>query len=205
TETPKMSNDVQETLKRLSTTFTVKGIMTPGPQLVCACNTEQAVTVSAGYPDFSVIPIRENGMITGFFQRDSHTTNKITVDNLISDGTNLLDLVDIFQQRDFSFVLSHQHIDGYVHYSDLNHQLVKWTFYVMLEAVERVALESIRPADERRYVAGKLGQERFEQIDRQYKRAGDNARSFLTYLNTADILRLAVKEGSIELEDITIR
>lgn len=73
--------------------------------------------------------------------------------------TTLLNMVDILQGRAFSFVLTHQRIDGYVHYSDLNHQIVKWTFYVMLEAVERLALENLRPGDERAYLKEKLSPE----------------------------------------------
>jgi hypothetical protein len=67
------------------------------------------------------------------------------VNDLISDGTKLLDLVEFLEEREFAFVLSHRHIDGYLHFSDLNHHLVKLTFYVILEAVARLALDSVRP------------------------------------------------------------
>jgi hypothetical protein len=101
--------------------------------------------------------------------------------------------------------LTHQRIDGYVHYSDLNHQMVKWTFYVMLEAVERLALENLRPGDELEYLKEKLSSERFKQIEGMYERAGDNGRSLMTYLNLADILRLAVSVGAIQLNETSIR
>jgi len=70
----------------------------------------------------------------------------------------------------------------------------------MLEAVERLAVENFRSGEERAYLKGKLSDERFQQIDRAYKRAGDNGRSLITYLNLADILRLAVSDAVIQLD-----
>lgn len=61
------------------------------------------------------------------------------MNDLISDGTKLLDIVEFLEEREVAFVLSHRHIDGYVHFSDFNHHLVKLTFYVILEAAERLA------------------------------------------------------------------
>jgi hypothetical protein len=55
------------------------------------------------------------------------------------------------------------------------------------------------------YLKEKLGPERFKQIESMYKRAGDNGKSLITYLNLADILRLAVSAGTIELDETSIR
>ena len=77
----------------------------------------------------------------------------------------LIDLVDIFERRKFSFVLSYQSVNGYVHYSDLNHQLVKLTFYVLLEALQKHALASIgMRANDRQYLATVLGEPRANQM-----------------------------------------
>src|SRR5205085_6037924 len=96
-------------------------------------------------------------------------------------------------------------IAGYVHFSDLNHHLVKLTFYVMLEALGRHALSSNPQKDDREYLTKNLDPSRFTQIDRQYKRDGDAARSLFNYLNVSDILRLAVKAGTIQLGDNAIK
>jgi hypothetical protein len=196
---------IEETLKRLAVTFAVRDIMIPRERLVCATDETDAAKVSADYPDFTVIPIPREGALTGYFERDTHGTTKITVNDLISDGTSLLDLVEFFEDREFAFVLSHRHIDGYVHFSDLNHHLVKLTFYVILEAVERLALDSLSPADDREYLSRSIDLQRFQQIERQYKRDGDAARSLFNYLNISDILKLGVKEGSIRLDDSVIK
>ena len=200
-----MASNVTEALKHLTSRFTVKDIMTPKPRLICAPDTDTAPEVSGAYPDFSIIPIKKDGELAAYFERDTGRARAIEVGDLVSDGTTLIDMVDILQARGFFFVLTHQRIDGYVHYSDLNHQLVKWTFYVMLEAVERLTLEALRPADERAYIMEKLGSDRFKQIETMYKRAGDNGRNLMTYLNLADILRLAVTDGSLQLDETSIK
>jgi hypothetical protein len=196
---------LEETLKRLAITFTVSDIMIPETRLVCAGDEIEAAQVSKDNPDFNVIPIRLNGRLTGYFERDSHITSQIALNDLISDGTSLLDLVETFEDREFSFVLSHRQISGYVHYSDLNHHLLKLSFYVILEALERQVLSSIRRNDDREYLSRNLDPSRFAQIAQQYKRDGDAARSLFNYLNISDILRLAVKAGTIQIDDDVIK
>jgi len=196
---------IEETLKRLATTFTVKDIMVPDADLTIAADDLAAIRVSHDNPDFSVIPIRQNGKLTGYFERDSRGTKKIELNDLISDGTSLLDLVEILEDRQFSFVLSQRQIEGYVHYSDLNHHLVKLAFYVMLEALERVALDSIRGRDDPESLKRDLDPSRFEQVEAAYKRTGDAARSLVSYLNLSDLLRLAAKAGMARVEDSVVK
>ena len=196
---------IEETLKRLATTFTVKDIMVPDADLTIAADDLAAIRVSHDNPDFSVIPIRQNGKLTGYFERDSRSTKKIELNDLISDGTSLLDLVEILEDRQFSFVLSHRRIEGYVHYSDLNHHLVKLAFYVVSEALERVALDSIQGRDDRESLKRDLDPARFKQIEDAYKRTGDAARGLVSYLNIADLLRLAAKANAIHIEDGVVK
>lgn len=191
---------IEETLNRLAIAFAVKDIMTPRTELVCAANDVQAGKVSDDNPDYDVIPVQQGGILTGYFERESRRARTIAPADLIADGTSLLDLVEILEQRQFSFVLSRQKIEGYVHYSDLNHQLVKLTFYVMLEAVERMALNSIHNASDRESLKKDLPEQRFEQIEKAYKRAGRAARDLLGYLNLSDILQLAAKRGHMSVE-----
>jgi len=103
------------------------------------------------------------------------------------------------------FVLSHRHIEGYVHYSDLNHHLIKLAFYVILEAIERVALDSVQGRDDRESLKKDLAPARFKQIEDAYKRTGDAARSLSTYLNISDLLRLAAKADAIHIEEGLVR
>ena len=195
---------LKETLKRLATTFTVRDIMIPRVGLICSDDEKHAAKVSDDNPDFNVIPIPQEGQLTGYFERDSRNIKRIELDDLISDGTSLLDLVEILEDRQFSFVLSHRHIEGYVHYSDLNHHLVKLAFYVILEALERVALDSIQGRDDRESLRRDLDPKRFEQIEGAYKRTGDAARGLASYLNISDLLRLAAKAGTVDVEESVV-
>ena len=69
----------------------------PNSQLVCALDAEAAPAISAANPNFSVIPIKKDDELTAYFERDPGQTQPIRVGNLISDGTTLLDLVEILQ------------------------------------------------------------------------------------------------------------
>ena len=199
------TNSVTDALKHLTTTFAVKDIMTPGARLTVGHDAESAAIASTSHPDFTVIPIKKDGVLCSYFERDSRETKPIDIGDLISDGTTLLELIEVLRGREFSFVLTNRRIDGYVHYSDLNHQLVKWTFYVMLGAVERLALDSLRIVDDGAYLEKRLGPDRFKQIAHMYKRAGDKGRDLLTYLNIADILKLAIQDGTLSVASESIR
>lgn len=193
---------LDETLKRLATTFTVRDIMIPSSRLVCADDEEQAAVVSDANPDFNVIPIRQEGTITAYFERTSRTTTSIAPSDLISDGTTLLDLVEIFENREFVFVLSSEKGEGYgyAHFSDLNHHLVKLTFYVMLAALERLALDSIKGKDDRDSLKSHLNPGRFNYIEQRYKDAGEAAISLVSYLNIRELLGLAASAGIFHVE-----
>jgi hypothetical protein len=196
---------IEETLNRLAVAFTVKDIMTPRAGLVCGLNAAQARSVSDKNPDYDVIPIQQEGTLTGYFDRKAERTRRITPTDLIADSTSLLDLVEILEKRQFCFVLTSQRIEGYVHFSDLNHQLVKLTFYVILEALERSARNSIQGRSDGESLKRDLTPERFKQIDEAYKRAGRAARDLVSYLNISDILRLAAMAGPISVEDRLIK
>jgi hypothetical protein len=193
---------LDETLKRLATAFTVRDIMIPSSRLVCADDEEQAAVVSNANPDFNVIPIRREGKITAYFERTSRTTGDFAPSDLIADGTKLLDLIEILEHREFVFVLSSEKGEGYgyVHFSDLNHHLVKLTFYVLLAALERLVLESIKGKDDSDCLKSYLNPGRFNYIEQKYKDAGEAARSLVSYLNIRELLGLAAMAGAIHVE-----
>jgi hypothetical protein len=194
-----------ENLKRLASAFTVRDIMVGSGDLVCAADESGAVSASESNPDFNVIPIKNGNGFSSYYSCDSHQLCPIEVPDLIGDGTGILDLVDILESREFVFVLGRKQIDGYIHFSDLNRPLVKLTFYVLLEGVERIALDSVKTrianAD---FLEETLGKSRFAQIQKAYERAGDAGQSLINYLNIADALKLARGGGKLEIEDSVI-
>lgn len=87
-----------------------------------------------------------------------------------------------------------------MHFSDLNHQLVKLTFYIILQTLERMALNSMQGRTHGETLRKELDPRRFKQIENSYKRAGRAARDLVSYLNLSDILQLAARMGSVSVE-----
>lgn len=194
-----------ENLKRLATAFTVRDIMVSMADLVCATVESDAPILSNSFSDFSFIPIRTGNGLSAYYSRDLRQISPIGVPDLVGDGTGIFDLVDILERREFVFILGPKQIDGYIHFSDLNHPLVKLTFYVLLEGVERFALDSMKPRLTEEFLKVGLGSPRFQQVQSLYKRAGNAGQSLINYLNIADILRLARRAGTVDVEESVIQ
>jgi len=121
--------EISETLRRLTTTFTVRDIMIPKENLVRADNLSEAQHKLEINSDYDLIPIQLASEIKAFAHRSNPQKIKyIDLRELISDSTSLLELVDILEHRDFCFVLSGKNVSGYIHFSDLNNQLQPQTW-----------------------------------------------------------------------------
>ena len=132
-----MSIPIERVLAQLSKTFTVRDIMIDSDDLVRADNQSDAQQILASHPEFDIIPLPSTGPLMTYFRRDRSKINPIRFEDLISDGTSLVDLPDIMSERDFFFVLSSNVISGFIHFSDLNKGLMKLPLFVLFEAVER--------------------------------------------------------------------
>lgn len=194
-----------DSLKRLAMAFTVRDIMVSIPDLICATIESDAPFVSKAYPDFSTIPIKTADGLLAYYSRDSARIANIEIQDVISDGTAVLDLVDVLANREFAFVVGPRQISGYVHFSDLNHHLVKLTFYVLLEALERFALDSVRQRLTSDFLKATLGELRFVQLEQFYRRAADAGQSVVNYLNISDTLKLAKRAGTLEIDEGLIK
>lgn len=135
--------DITTTLERLSSTFATRDIMVKETQLVWADSESRASQLLLEYPSFDIIPIKQSGEFLYYLQRGAAFQSPILVENLISDSTPILELPGLFLLQDFYFVLSGKRIAGYIHFSDLNSQLVKIPYFVLLEAVESRIVERI--------------------------------------------------------------
>jgi hypothetical protein len=119
---------------------------------------------------------------------------------LLADGTGLLQLVELFEQREFWFVLKDHRVCGYVHYSDLNHSLVKFSFYVLFQALEQLVLDSVPGCNDPKFLSESL-KDRFAQIEREFKKDGEAARTYSGYLSTRDLLRVATNAWLFEISE----
>ena len=130
-------HEIDHVLCQLATTFTVRDIMVEKKELVRASSQSDAQQLLTLHPEFDIIPLPATGPITDYVRRDKQKLRKIDLIDLISDGTNLLDIPHLMGKRDFFFVLSSNIIIGFVHFSDLNKSLMKLPFFVLFEAIER--------------------------------------------------------------------
>lgn len=133
------------TLERLSMEFTIKDIMVPRERLVSAPDKTTATKRLEENPDFDVIPIEHNGIIHSYIERDSMQPKSIKIEDIVSEGTSILNIVDILEHRRFCFVIVGNKIEGYVHFSDLNNSIVKIPFFVLLDAVESCLASLVSP------------------------------------------------------------
>ncbi len=115
--------------------------MVPKEALVCAQDASEAGRLLAENPGFDVIPILKDGRLNAFLERTERQPTGIWLRHVISDGTNILNLVEILSERRFGFVLVGSAVAGYIHFSDLNKPFVKLPFYVLTEAVEQWMVE----------------------------------------------------------------
>lgn len=184
---------LEQTLRRLGLSFTVRDIMILKEDLVCASANAEAPGISEKYPDYNIIPILEEGVLVKLYERDKKASRPMTVQDLAGSDTSIMDLVDILGSREFCFALVGNEIGGYVHFSDLNHPLVKLAFYVIFEAFERHLLAAISPVTEQE-IQRTLGVHRLNRIRNEVQRAqAERANlSLESFPFLPEILRIAV-------------
>jgi hypothetical protein len=127
-------------LTQLSNAFSVQDVMTEVIQLERADTLGDAKNL---FHEYDIIPYPKRGLITGFFRKDSAELHNIDLCYIVSEGTSLFDLPQLFCEKPFYFVISSNRIAGYIHYSDLNKPIVKVPFFAISQAVERKLWEQI--------------------------------------------------------------
>jgi hypothetical protein len=199
-------SEIDQTLQRLGVSFTVRDIMVPKERLVCVTVEADAPQTSERNPDYNVIPIEDNGALKSLYERDSQKPRPIAIQDLVGSDTSIMDLVEILSSREFCFALVGNEIGGYVHFSDLNNPLVKLTFYVVFEAVERHLLAAIHPVTEQA-IEQDLGLGQLNRIRKEVQKAQtDRANlSLENFLYLPQILGIAVAEHKLLLDNNQIQ
>ena len=201
-----MATRIERTIAQLSETFTVRDIMVELPQLIRANDHQEARQLLSNHPEFDIIPLPSSGPVTGYFHRAGSMEERIRLSDLISDGTSIIDLPDLLSKRDFFFVLSLNVVCGFVHFSDLNKELVKLPFFVLFEAVER----HLWPAVTARLTESDLGKvldkQRVELLKQRMNRAKEKKvdLGWAGMLSFNEILRFSMYYGVIQLSHIEL-
>ena len=130
-----------DTLDRLLKVFSAEDLMTHVKQLKRADTIENA---SYLFNEYDVVPYPKDGKISGYFYHKNIGIKEIEPNILLSHGTSIFDVIKLFGQNQFYFILSTNEVIGYIHFSDLNKPFTKIPLFAMFEAVERRLWEKFK-------------------------------------------------------------
>lgn len=162
-----MSDRVNNTLDQLSAAFTVRDIMTRYDDLQLVDDEAEAKRFFEEQKDYDYTAAPKTGEITTYYKRGEPEGHPLRQEDLLSDGTGLLELLDLLARRDFFFVLSANKIRGFVHFSDLNDELVKLPLFVLLAALESHLWFRFRQGLTEADLRSALTGERFDEVKRR--------------------------------------
>lgn len=196
-----------DTLQRLITSFVASDIMVVKDQIVSGENEEAALQLLDQNPQYDVIPLRREGRLVAFLERGSIKTKRIQIQDAVSAGTPILDLVGTFCDRKHLFVLGQCEIVGLIHFSDLNDPVVKLPYFLLLEGLERKIADSIRQSVNKHALPQiitdpkRLANIEGKMSDLQNKQAD---RDLVTLLHFREILESACRFGKLQLNTTQI-
>jgi hypothetical protein len=192
-----LSNNVEDTLAQLGAAFAVRDIMVRYEDLQLVDDESEAIRFFEEQEDYDYTASPKTGRITTYYKRDEIKGQPLRQEDLLSDGTGLLDLLDLLTARDFFFVLSANRICGFVHFSDLNDELVKLPLFVLLAAAERRLWHRVREGLTEAELEDALVPERLEQVLERFEEAKEQRadRDLEGLLFFGEILKLARNRG----------
>ncbi|GAB3807031.1 hypothetical protein [Virgibacillus kimchii] len=102
--------------------------------------------------DFDIYGVENaNGSITGYVKREVLSRGKIedfyipfSSDNLISDSTSLIELLDLFQHRDYMFILETNEVSKIVTIADLHKHPIRMLAFSLISLLEMYLTYVIR-------------------------------------------------------------
>ena len=193
---------ISDNLTRLSREFVVRDIMVPEADLICSKDMTGAMELFTRFPDFDMIPLRSKDTLTSYVERGASKPRPIRINDLVSEATSIIDVVDILTNRPRVFVLVRDRIAGYVHFSDLNRPIVKLPFFMLLEAVERLFFDNLAAKITQETVRVILDPQRFGTISDKMrhlttKKANLNWAALLSF---KELLMCGRRLGSIDVD-----
>lgn len=199
-----MDLETEHIIQQLSKAFTVKDIMKKREEMVTAKTAEEAYNISTK-PDFpyDIIPlVSTDDNITGYSKKGESKGQSLYARNILSIETGLTDLPCLFEKHDFFFILEGNQIVGYVHFSDLNNNLIKIPLFVLYESLERKLWMMIRKRTREEDIQRVIKDyKRVDFIQREHKRMkeANTDIGFSCILHFSEILDLALDFGIIDI------
>lgn len=196
-----MGDKVSDTLRQLGTSFTVRDIMVPLEDLLLIDSESEARRFFDEYEDFDYTASRTRDQITTYYKRGEPEGFDLAQEDLLSDGTSLLELLSLMAGREFFFILSANRVCGFVHFSDLNHELVKLPLFVLLATVESRLWSHVKEGlteDDVKYV---MDPDRFHEVVQRLKEAREQNvnRGWEGLLYFSEILELARNHDLVDV------
>lgn len=175
--------------------------------IVSGENEEEALQLLDEKPQYDVIPLRKEGRLVAFIERGSVKSKSIRIRDAVSAGTPILDLIGIFCDRKYLFVLGQCEIVGLIHFSDLNDPVVKLPYFLLLEGMERKLVDSIRQLVDKHSLRQIITDPKRlsiieEKMSVLQSRQAD--RDLVTLLHFREILESACYFGKLQLDPIQI-
>lgn len=199
--------DLEQTLAQLAESFAVRNIMVPKESVVCGHDKDSACEMLEEHPDLDVIPIESDGQFRAYLMRGSKRPKDIRIQDMIGADASILELVEVLnrnlaQDRGFCFVLVENRLAGYVHYSDLNNEIVKLPLFILLENVEHHLVERLRSLVKEDNLAEVLTEERLGRAREKMTRMKDQGTEldWTTVLYFRELLQFAQHFGMLPLE-----
>ncbi len=195
-----MSERVGDILKQLGTSFTVRDIMISYEDFAMVNSEREVGQFFDLNQDYDYTASLTRGQITTYYRRGELEGFDLRQEDLLSDGTSLLDLLELMANREFFFVLSANKIRGFVHFSDLNHELVKLPLFVLLAAVESRLWFNVKEGLTEGEVEYVMNPGRFDVVrqHREKARQKNVDRGWEGLLYFREILELARNRGLVE-------
>jgi 5-bromo-4-chloroindolyl phosphate hydrolysis protein len=136
----------EKLLETLTKKLIVEHIMTPRSELLTCDFSSNILEIKSVMEsrNYDIFPFVKGGKIEGYIKREDikkdtkidMILNKIEREELVTESTPLLELIELLIQRDFFFVIKGSEIVGFVHFSDLNKRAVRVLFYLYLSEFE---------------------------------------------------------------------
>jgi hypothetical protein len=198
---------LEHILGRLALAFTVRDIMVPKQGLVCGSDAGDAVRLLDQYSDYNLIPIQRDGEPWAYLERGSDEPITLSPRHLVGDSTPVLDLVEMLQESSFFFIMGPNRIVGYVHYSDLNHPIVKLPYFVLLQDVEWQVARLAGPSITQNLLSKVLSPGRLKTVVKRFQDAqkSDANRGWEGLLYFSELICVGLHLGLVRIDDAQSR
>ena len=196
--------------RQIAPFLTVRMMMTPKSEL-CIFKSEDSVSCALSVMkenNYDVAPVETDGVLDRFVEKEKlmgkpgslicdKVAQFITIKHIVSEHTSIENLLSLFCQQDFFFVIRQGEVAGIITYADLNKRVVKTLFYLLVSELEELLIKLIKHRfpkieDCLKYVSPKRRKELQKTLIEAKK--GNTEISMEHYLCLSDIMTIISKD-----------